>query len=1023
MGTLNFASGTSVTIRVKRSARSIYRSTVSIPNYGVSSVPTASAAAWLGRVEVLDPPAGLTNITAADAGGRARVTPRSDGKLTVDMLRHDGDASNLTISLSGTRSGTPVTEALVVPVSPLQESQGQGTGRHPALHVTGTSAVYYPSTNHRRIYISLAGFTKAEIEAREGISNATGGWLAGNNAKAQATPGKGFNPGGAFKYGETPDLALDADRARQLGMNGLPSGNTPADRLRTVEIAFRKGDNFAGAQAINAATAVGRGPLHPSIVRTYGADEDPNVSATSKPVVGGVMSGGINATAANWIIQGLNLKDSNAEFTGTPYVAIVDVRCDNGGLSMRSSGGALWGLTAQYFVSTRNVFVQAAGATGAYAEKSTHETAIYVSSGHSTLLRDSFLFHAGWAPGYDFNISAAFPDPPEQWSQNGYFSSGGFNVDDAERVGLSKDLTLANVMSTEAAANGLQLRPGGVIVGGFYGRSNVNMLIGGGPDLSPTLSDGNYSYAWGFVVSGVAYKATSTGKSPTSGTGLSVGGLASTLDDFVVANIGDLHPPTLAFTQFKPSSPAVKIKSEAGVTRTPRHNRGVVWNWTDSATSNPNGVPTADLDSISAPRWLDQKLSRTGSTWEDFNSYCETHDRPWEIEAEFRSWARARAGYNETPRTTPQTCVFRPHATIPTPGCRFDIPRDWVAGSFTGKLDHTIPGTVPGDSVNLDGHWVSNYLTLQNDLVNFNFGKNGHLYQVGGHLAITGAVTGTGTLETDQRGIVKLDGPAVNLSTVAPVIGGRLENHGMLTGATTYDVHGYGEFLLGVDGADFTLPSGAALTLDGPLARAGWDGGAGGVSTARFQTGSTVRIRPGLALEFTGFNSSGGIFVPGTTLTGAISGATARVCSFWHFSNTSQTAGAIYLDRVSGTFQPGENLIGSKYDTFSVLSGQPLGQVAAVTVMVPYLRKERFGGFGTAAPNVVANVTLGGAWEVDVTNIANGTHTLLDCDTVTGRPSGFTAPGLGGSRNATLAVGPKTVTLTLAAGTGQTVLA
>lgn len=1018
MSALLFPNGGQVTLRVKGANRANYRSVRSFNSYGANPVTPAASAAHLGRVVVLAAPSGLTSITSADAGARARVTPRSDGLLTVDMRDAPDSTEDLTITLSGTRDGEVVTEDLIATVNELREAHGQGPGLHPHPEVRNAALVYRPSTNHRKIYVSLAGLTETQIEAREpGSINANGSWLANNPAAVGVDIPEAD---GVLGYGEIPALALHPDRARQLAQNGLPDGDGPADRLRSVELIYREGDDFdaAGSDAVNARWAAGRGPLHPSHVRSYGTDEDAG-AGTGRPVLNGLGSGASSPHHTNWVHQDILINDSDAELTGTPYSTFVNVRCDNGGLSLRGEGGPSWGLTAEKFVSLKNIndppTLTSSGAS--YKEKAGHTTGVYVASGHSTLIKDAFLHHTGWEAGYGFNAEGNLPDPPEQWSQGGYFSSGGFNVDDDERFGLSKDLTIVNMMSTEAAANGIQLRPGGVILGGFFGRSNVNALFGGGPDLSNDKKDGNYTYAFGFVVSGQAYKDTSTGNSPTTGVGVDVGGWSASLDDYVVANVGALHPANIAFTDFRSSSPAVRIKSVAGTQQTPVYDQGVIWGWTDSPSNNPNSVPTTDLDQISAPEWLDQKLSTTGSTWEDFNAYCETSDTPWEIEAEFRSWARALAGFDETPRAAGTQFTFAPDPARFTPGCRFDIPRDWST-THTGKLSDNIPGAVAGDSVDLDGHLVHSYLTLDHDLVNFDLGEGGHLVQVGGHMAITGSVTGTGTLETDLRGILKLDGASIDLSNVTMAIDACLENHGTLTGATTYPVRGYGEFLLGVNTSSFTLPSGGVLELNGCLARAGWDGDAAETATADFQAGSDIVIKPGIAMEFSGFDNSVGKFIPGSIITGATSGATARATKFWHWNNANQTAGVIYLDDVSGSFQVGESITGSRFDVFNELQGETLGTVDALTTMIPHIKKESFGLFGANDPVLTANVMLAGAWDVDVTNIANGTYTLMDCDAIAGTPSGFTATGLGGSRDATLTIGASAVTLTLAAGTG-----
>lgn len=82
-----------------------------------------------------------------------------------------------------------------------------------------------------------------------------------------------------------------------------------------------------------------------------------------------------------------------------------------------------------------------------------------------------------------------------------------------------------------------------------------------------------------------------------------------------------------------------------------------------------------------------------------------------------------------------------------------------------------------------------------------------------------------------------------------------------------------------------------------------------------------------------------------------------------------------------------------------------------------------FSGFNAAQPSVTPTVALSGPLRLDLSGVgAISNHKLIDA-TITGTFSGLTVTGLDPALDATVTVTASGVTLSLAAGTGQAVLA
>jgi len=171
------------------------------------------------------------------------------------------------------------------------------------------------------------------------------------------------------------------------------------------------------------------------------------------------------------------------------------------------------------------------------------------------------------------------------------------------------------------------------------------------------------------------------------------------------------------------------------------------------------------------------------------------------------------------------------------------------------------------------------------------------------------------------------------------------------------------------------------------------------------------------------------------------------------FVNTGTVSGHIHAE-VSSSVLPRGNTIGGQmllgYDdaSYTVGAGSTLSIVGSISKVgfdghsggssslslagtlafeadangFSTIQKFRSGINGTDAPSVTTSVTCGGTLTIDVAALGatTDTWTLIEADSITGSFGTVTVQNLPADRDATVTVGATTVTIQLAAGTGQT---
>ncbi|MBW4710784.1 hypothetical protein KX928_23585 [Roseobacter sp. YSTF-M11] len=934
-----------------------------LSNTGVTEpeIPVAVAeAATSLRSTVLDIPVPLDSpvVRTQPAVGRAHV--RSDGRLVVDLRDTTTVQGDLvSVEVEGTVGGAQMTETLTVPVNQGLQLKGWAAGDHYRLPTDSNNAVLVEiGKQHRKLYVSTSGFTKSQIEAREGISNANQVWLLNNPAV----------DGNGAQYGETPELAVDENRAQQI-WGGITGG-----RRSSCWLLFKRGETFTQF-AGSTGSARGEGPLHPLYIGAYGTGPDPIVATSMM-------------AAQFLVVQDIHF-GSKQSFTNRSFMMV------DGCFSQSTTNFQGLQFPVRYCTLRRHrgwdISYHPAPVSGQWPVKSTREQSCYLSNHENVLIEDVFFDVSGWAEGYDYNAAFDAPQPPTQYSHVVYASGDGENM------------SVVGGMFSRGALTGIQGRTGPFVRDAVFMGNNLSILLGGGPDsedgpptstIIPGAQLGNFSFMGDSLITWAGQK-TQVRTNFETARGINLAGDSAGLRNNVIIGAGPGNDGTRAHG-VATTGESIVISGFGAITGP---DDTLIHDWLNAPDADTAGLSAATLSDTTLNGYAQSWLSNGTADRYDLIDALRASPTPVIETLKMRDWFFTRLG-REKPAAPARTHIFRPPADSSTPGIRWDCRWDWDA--------EVLPGQVPGDSVDLDGHYITNSWSTAYPLVNLSL-SGGRLTQFGDRLDISGDILTGGGILVAGAGQIFVQNCSVMDQTSIELVSGRFGVTGTLSGAFDMTVRGIAQALLGLDTASSTIADGQTLTVKGSDCQVGFDGSAGGAATLTCAPAATLRFETAASLSFTGLNASVAEFTPGTTVQGDISGFTARIV--WIESTGNTTGGFLHLDTITGIPVEGENLIAEGVSGRSAVASGIIAQVNSLADFhIGQIATFRSGMYGQAAPNVTSTVILDGALEVDVTGLDVGDYHLIVADTLSG---GFATTTITGGTATVAAPQNGRVTLTV----------
>lgn len=993
-----------------------------------------------GDTGVFTPDGGAADsisIVTQPAGGRA--VARSDGRISLDF-NDDPTARDETVVYDKTVGGETTRETLTLTLAPPKNTLGWDPGRAYNLETDSDNAtIADPPEVFRVIYVADGSgdgvdYTWYDLDAIRAKQGTTNG-IAANGYAAAQSPANGES----WYYGDDPSRPVSQSIGERIADVTAVSLSEYPPFFGRVRLLFKRGDTFTD-EAFASLSGAGESALHPNFVGSWGDPADPMPLFTRQA---------IKITGLNYVMQDIR---SQGGVSPTEFGNLIldNIWTDGAALSATSGNDELNRGFTMRRIRSYDSAPDAPREGNTWAAHQDRQSGAYFANTADVLVEDIFIDRGGWNEGYradkKYEVDGAFyPKPPDIYSQNMY----------TQTENLS--LTFRNFISTRGSLSALQVRAGGIVDGFLSLGNNAGLSMGPGwYDSGETLKngqvDGNWSMMNNTVHSWVGLADTLSGQVNQTAGGHTWGAADLSIQNSliinserpagytinVLANDSDLGPGiSSGFNTYRGHRPygygwSNSVKDAEGSSFTYgsiADNDLIVSNWGRSINPDENvgDVPEATRDALHIGLHADTLLGTSGAYLDDFCDHLRMLDAPWDMMQGVMNYFLDPFGRGVTMRAAPQTVTFQPNETRRTPGIRADIGLDWSTGD--------LPGTVAGDSIDLDGHRVHWNMTPKNSIANLTFGAGGALVLWGGALKPTGAVNlddAGNALALHQGAKFHIDGYAGVGALTLETIESRFLNTGTVLGGINVTARHASEIIFGYDDAAWTAASGDTITIYGHT-KNGFDGAAGGAASLTLDAGSTLRFLPSAVISLTnntrpivsepipiGYSGPGLITrsprifsKEGSTITGLTSGATgtARLVS---------RKGSFIADDLTGAFQDEESFSGEGLAHYVYPQGDmTLGDLNKVPdVRLGVIREVRTGINGTTAPNVASTVNLGGTLHVDVTALPNGTYTLIDVDTVTGTFDAVTAAG-NGARDLTIAITGTTVTLTVATGTGQ----
>ncbi len=883
-------------------------------------------------------------LTSVPTEGRYFV--RSDGLLGIDL--NDVDVlGESTIFYNDTTGGGSTPLSFLFDPQTSKERFGFGKGRHYLLEVdSNLRSVWEPvPINNRVIYIDTDGLTKLQIEAREN-ENMTAAELKNQPAVIGSDIPEA---NGVLRYGEIPELAVDEQVAKLIA-NLLG----PEEGAGCYALLFRVGKTYSVWSGGGANDMRGWSPLHPMYVGVWGGSGFATLN-TLPSYDCGIVQGNIRCTGT--------VKNEAVRYHINEF---VDFR---GQISFNSGKYGLFGLTSR---CNRHTDVYPRTPKALKNDPTTwdvwraHEVGQYLAGFDSVLCEWVFQDFIGWGPLYDRDGDINEPNPANQFSHNNYCDGG------------NSDITVRYNLLGRGSLTVMQARSGVVMYDTFAYGANQQLLVAPGKtyDAASDTYNGHFSYVLDSVFTEAGQKDETLYNMKTD-LGIRNKSFNFSVRNSVLCNKG--QPPVLAIDLAHPRTSGDNAYND---------DNGstfildlAIYGWPNAANQNVEGLDPSVLNNTTIQKYHDQWQSVLGSHRTAFYASLRALEAPWTQVKDILQWFLGNFNRSKPTKTIGDNVVFEPYFTGETPGNRWDIRMDWSSG--------IVPGTVVGDSVDLNGYIVNNFDNPLNDLVNMSLGDGGKLHKYGGRINLTGDLSGTGLIELEGSGQLWMAGGTVASTVDIDVnVGGRFANSGAMTYNGDIEISGRSELLLSVADTNSFVMNGE-LTYSGQ-SRLGFDGPSGAASLT-FGNSAVVNVHP-VHRVYVDMDSAvtGGTGFPikGDSVTGQTSGFTGILEYIETLSNSDN---AYFNIRVlTGTPQVGENIRGQRYFNRPFGFTNPnvqtnIAQIVSIgSIVYPRINKFVSGALGINAPGIASTINLDGTLVVNQQNVPTGEYILMQADTFTG---------------------------------------
>ncbi|WP_411958380.1 right-handed parallel beta-helix repeat-containing protein [Paracoccus homiensis] len=768
-------------------------------DFGDLPLGTEQVMAEAGRVTHIAPSANtaIADVTILEQASHGHVSVNPDNSIALVLSEDHSNVDPVSFTYEVTYlDGSTETVTTAVDVTPSQQAAGWGLGEFYMLEEDsdGTLVIEH-GENHRKIHVTKGehGLTAEDIARAEGLGAAdiTADWLRNHP-----------------EYGSSPDMALDSE----LGLELWYATTQPKAGPTSNWLLFERGYDYGDAGRLIYPGANGESELHPMLVGAYGEGSDPVISSLIN----------IYQRVSNHVV----IRDLDVH--GMKALDGHNILLDN----MSLTGASLNIQTVENFTFRNSDIVDIVNdepnPQADYWHPSLNRTGgAYLAENTGVLFEGNFLDHNGWAEGYDYNLSAEYPQPPSYYSQNIYITDN------------NRDLTLRDNIVMRGASFGAQVRSGGVIEDNIFLDNNAGVSFLGG-NYKGAGYVGNYSLFLDNLVTSAGHKRVAEKEGALS-IGVIDEATQSSLIGNIVAHLADPNNPTEIAEKY-----VVHDAMAEGLNT--YFDDTIIYNWATNEKgelrnpdTNIDGLDMAVLDQTTIQNFTAQLLGKETATINDLGNYLRAQAAGQlddVVDADLiNAYFREGFGLSTTLRAEETTLRFSPDDR--GEGMRWDNRLNWSTTD--------LPGTQDGDSVDLGGNRVlfgAKTVTVDD----FIFGDYGQLKATSGRLDITGeiSVAETGALlQVDNAGQVWVAGYHDDDLFQIDLQGGRFANTGSFAGPVAMTVGDNAQALLATAGGSFDLRQGSSLTIEGTGTRTGFDGASGGTALLRLHDGATINMIAG----------------------------------------------------------------------------------------------------------------------------------------------------------------------------------
>lgn len=753
-----------------------------------------------GRVTTLDLPGddveSVSIISGPDFGN---VTVNPDNSLALVLTGTDTTGSlDFTVQITR-KDGSITTGQINLDVTEGAQEKGWGTGQHYLLEMDANGdMIVEHGENHRAVYVSGSddALSRSDIAAMEGLrpEQISLKWLLNNP-----------------EYGGSKDKALDPDLGMAIWYEITDRDNEPNSNW----LMFERGYDYGDVGRVIARGAQGESELNPQLIGAWGEGDKPTIGSHARMyqefnknvVIQGVeftnglqVFGADNVLLDDIVVTGDELNVKNLDGFTLRNSSVYDVREDE-----PLHGGPKWNQVADRI-------------SGIYAERS-----------EGILVEGTLFDHNGWSADYDYNISSEYGQPPSFYSHNVYFQHN------------NEDITFRDNITMRGASFGMQIRSGGFVEDNVFLDNNAAVNNFGGNYGGDYGFVGNYSlFADNLVTSG-GHKRVSDKEGALS-LGIGDYGSMSTRVDNIVTHLAD---PNNAQEQAE-KTVVHKAVQNSRTAEKPVYDDTIVYNWTrqtdqDSRINGArNTVENSNydvLDQTTIQLFAASLLGRPDATIEDLADFLRANsDGALDGKATadvIIAYFQAAFGIAPGDRISPTTLEFVPDDL--GDGVRWDNRMNWST--------EDLPGTIAGDSVDLNGNWVQYGGT--NRLVDLEMGDGGKLAVTNGYLEVQEDLSvgdGGGEIHIDRSGQLWTNGYKDGDKLEIDAEGGRFANTGLVRGNVDLKAADNAQVILASEGGEYRVGDGDTLHIVGDDVKIGFDGKSGDSAKLTLSDDATLRF-------------------------------------------------------------------------------------------------------------------------------------------------------------------------------------